>query len=1306
MAKKWVVPCKVCGTPIEYSDTSHQRMKEHGHSRPEYCKDHQPIHRKWKSSMGVSYFDLAPLPGADLTTMQAGWLGSVYHPPRKHEAVVFTPGFDENRFGLTRQKVFEIYEWLKDPEHQVVVVVGPTGSGKSTALPYWLMNPPDEVGEKDFFTRRGQILITQPRILATEKIAKYLGEQLIGSGIGAGLDVGFRHSKLPNADRMNTIVFETDGTLINLIQRGGLSDLSLIMIDEAHERSTNIDQILRLLKKALPLYPHLKLLIVSATINAEKFVDFFGRNTAKTVDLEGKGKFGYQVFFAEGEDALPLEDLARSGKFVVRALTRKVIWLLTEIVEKRKPWGDILGFLQGVAQIKEVATIIRREVYQNEKFRDVVVVHELYAHLPEEEKEFVEQSGDSLQVRVIISTNVAEASLTVEGVVYVVDSGLEFQGQWDRGTTSQKVVPVLISKANARQRWGRSGRTAEGEVYCLYTEKQFNELMLDYPTPAIQRSSMEEVILTSKASGFDDITSGWIDSPDAKELARAEVALKSKGALDSEGSITEYGLLVKYIPYPILLADLVMKADQLGVAIEVATVLPIIKNGGQRRLLTWKWDWDAYTKRDVAQIHRGLMTGCLDDIEFCLKIYSLWSEPLGSEGKTEEEKESQREKWAKANFVNHRVLLDIQTQREAVLEALYRHSKETARRGIQFNLLDRVRMLFAACLPEVRGIVAPSLGTYNFQAGAKPQQGSSVILTMATFPEWKEYFGVLDEMGYSPILLGKFVSEWEAKASVDKRVTGAFSRLFLDQAVAISSRFECSVTSSQDGQIDVSLEEKVSGRKEVEEAYRLIEEEMENEEDNGEAQEEEHPVLSSPEEAVALEFQAKLQVADGQEYPLGSRVLAEVVAYDFTDPGCPVVILEPVPLPDPFDLFSQRYQVSDEVWVEVVGKEEYPGDFRPSLVVKEKESGHEILMEPEDLSFTFSSSLLDRLAVGTTLRAVVEEVNTSQHRVKVTSLPILEKELDVLMGAGSSNGQIETEACVAEVRGKDRVFFQLEGSRPEEGIFFLVSVSGKGLPKPAKEFQPGETQKYKIRVKRQTDRETRIPLSRISEKLHSILGWEQGNLAWIGGLLCYRGRMTQDQLFEYKSYDGDKSFHRALNVLYARSNQLWVTKVVDSGWKERILQDYPVGSKVQGRVIGSISAGLTLWISPSLEAFIPRSLTFDGMLDLSIGTEIAGKVVEANEERTNLILSALLPENDPFLRLAPGMEVEGRVENLVQYGAFVHLTAGGKGLAHVSKNAAILAKVLPGSRVVVRLLSIDVDKRRAELVIKEVKSEE
>src|SRR3972149_370257 len=107
---------------------------------------------------------------------------------------------------------------------------------------------------------------------------------------------------------------------------------------------------------------------------------------------------------------------------------------------------------------------------------------ELYARLPEEEKEFVEQSGDSLQVRVIISTNVAEASLTVEGVVYVVDSGLEFQGQWDRGTTSQKVVPVLISKANARQRWGRSGRTAEGEVYCPYAAKQFNELMLDYQT--------------------------------------------------------------------------------------------------------------------------------------------------------------------------------------------------------------------------------------------------------------------------------------------------------------------------------------------------------------------------------------------------------------------------------------------------------------------------------------------------------------------------------------------------------------------------------------------------------------------------------------------------------------------------------------------------------------------------------------------------------------------------------------------------------------------------------------------------------
>src|SRR3972149_11151666 len=112
--------------------------------------------------------------------------------------------------------------------------------------------------------------------------------------------------------------------------------------------------------------------------------------------------------------------------------------------------------------------------------------------------------------------------------------------------------------------------------------------MLDYPTPAIQRSSMEEVILTSKASGFDDITSGWIDSPDAKELARAEVALKSKGALDSEGSITEYGLLVKYIPYPILLAGLVMKAGRLGVAVEGATVLPIIKKAGHARLASWK----------------------------------------------------------------------------------------------------------------------------------------------------------------------------------------------------------------------------------------------------------------------------------------------------------------------------------------------------------------------------------------------------------------------------------------------------------------------------------------------------------------------------------------------------------------------------------------------------------------------------------------------------------------------------------------------------------------------------------------------
>ena len=247
-----------------------------GLSRPEKCPERRKKHARESFSIGIPQIKIRPLgkrrPNKELTP---GRLGRLSHPERIHEKVHREAKFGRPDvhidFGITDDDIHLLIEKLNT--HQVAVVVGPTGSGKSTFLPYRLMVPPHGLA-RDIFTRYGQIVVTQPRIQATRNIAGFVARDLHGSSLGAGFDVGFRHSGEPASDWRNKLVFVTDGTLINWIVSGQISNLSVIMIDEAHERSLNIDLILGLLKRQLPRFPHLKLIIASATINAELFPKF------------------------------------------------------------------------------------------------------------------------------------------------------------------------------------------------------------------------------------------------------------------------------------------------------------------------------------------------------------------------------------------------------------------------------------------------------------------------------------------------------------------------------------------------------------------------------------------------------------------------------------------------------------------------------------------------------------------------------------------------------------------------------------------------------------------------------------------------------------------------------------------------------------------------------------------------------------------------------------------------------------------------------------------------------------------------
>ena len=772
------VMCKRCGTKeIGYSGMMYEKMKEYGQSRPEYCDECRQQLLLEKMTMGAAYFSAKTLYGVDMTEAIPGELGKVYHPSRPHVKVEKQSTFDQSKFGATPNKIVEIYEWLKAPEHQVVVVVGDTGSGKSTALPYWLIYPPEGVPD-DFFVRDGQILITQPRIVATTEIAKYMGV-LLGSSVGRGFDIGYRYSKDRNADRFNAAFLATDGSLINMIKNGQLADLSVVMIDEAHERSLNIDVILRLLKDQLPLYPHLKVLIVSATINQDLFLDYFGRDTATIVTFEAKRKFEYVRHFAEEDEKLPYENPGKLRRQLVPAMVRKITWLLEQQFEGKKKKGHVLAFLQGVKPINEAVAGVISAVEASPRLKGKVEVFPLYSDLNEKEKDHALAGSDPDKVRVIISTNVAEASVTVDGVVYVIESGVENQAQWNIEKLEGRVGLELISQANAKQRWGRSGRTQPGEVFCLYTEEQFNA-MVPYPVPAIQRSSMDQMILLLKDIGIDDIDEGWIQTPIEEELNRAYTSLQSSGAIDDDGMMTEYGSILRNFAYEATLTDLILLADRFGCAEEVATLLPVIKNGGHKGFLIWDGNWDQPTKHKVAGLQQVLWDGCRDDVEFILKMYCWWIDPPRIDGKKNHKSaESLRAELAETFFIDFDVFADdINPEREQILRLLNMHKHDRNFRPVDLKLVDRTRVILVYCLPGF----TPVESEYVFNSRIESVAGQSATYQMVIPEKHVEKVKVIKAEQSSPLRLARELMEWEAESESYESIYG---RLFADPTVPV-----------------------------------------------------------------------------------------------------------------------------------------------------------------------------------------------------------------------------------------------------------------------------------------------------------------------------------------------------------------------------------------------------------------------------------------------------------------------------------------------------------------------------------------
>lgn len=722
MPREWYTTCKDCGKEFGYSDDSYQISALRGLSRPERCPECRKLHTREIAILGLSHFELTPVLPIPQTGLKAGRLGGLIRPPRIHEARDREPSFDFDKFGIKDSHIREYFELML--KKQVTIVVAPTGAGKSTFLPYRLMVPPSPF-QKDLFTRNGQIVITQPRIQATRNIPLFVARDLHGSNLGAGFDIGFRHSGSPSTDWRNKMVYMTDGTLINMIVRNELDRLSVIMIDEAHERSVNIDLILGLLRTQLPRYPKLKLIIASATINAGLFLEYYGgpndfdpdKYAHKTDEgflaydnqqianilqntsvgfygFPGKRQYPVETRFRE-DNEIPEEQFA--GR-MPDEMANKVLEILRDMKSgKEETTGDILAFLHGELPIERTVELIRSGVEEDTALAGNVDVLPLYTKLPQKKQDAaLLPKKDKNRLRVVVTTNVAETSLTVDGIVHVVDSGLINESQWDPKTQTSFVVPKIHSQAGCKQRWGRGGRIQPGIAHCLYSKDQF-ENFPKHTEPEILRAPLDQIVLTAKTAGIDNIKDfHWIQRPSEDELDRAPRFLEQIGAVDAQGDITEHGLELRNFGEEVDIANLMILADRFGCAVEMATILPMLKLGGYTKLLLWDKGWDAHTKRSVHKIHQSLLGPCMDDLEFSLKMWHAW------EGTHHEIKSyTNRKEWSNRYFVNNQIFEDqIVPEREGLLASLSAHKKTQDYRKINFDLLTRLRMLMIYGLPN------------------------------------------------------------------------------------------------------------------------------------------------------------------------------------------------------------------------------------------------------------------------------------------------------------------------------------------------------------------------------------------------------------------------------------------------------------------------------------------------------------------------------------------------------------------------------------------------------------------------------
>ena len=452
------------------------------------------------------------------------------------------------------RKSLPIYTFRDDllkaiSEYQVLIIVGETGSGKTTQIPQYL----HEAG----YTKDGlKVGCTQPRRVAAMSVAARVAEEM---GVKVGNEVGYS-IRFEDATSDKTILkYMTDGMLLReFLTEPDLGAYSALMIDEAHERTLHTDILFGLVKDIARFRPELKLLISSATMDAQKFAKYF--DDAPIFNIPGR-RYPVDIHYTPQPEA--------------NYLAAAVITIFQ--IHITQPRGDILVFLTGQEEIEAAELNLQETARKLGSKVPEMVICPIYANLPSELQSKIFEPTPPKARKVVLATNIAETSLTIDGIVYVIDPGFVKENVYNARTGMESLVVTPCSRASANQRSGRAGRVAPGKCFRLYTKFAFHNELDESTMPEIQRTNLNSVVLLLMSLGITDLMDfDFMDAPPAETLIRALENLYALGALNDKGALTKLGRQMAEFPTDPMLARSILAADKYGCVEEVLSVIAML----------------------------------------------------------------------------------------------------------------------------------------------------------------------------------------------------------------------------------------------------------------------------------------------------------------------------------------------------------------------------------------------------------------------------------------------------------------------------------------------------------------------------------------------------------------------------------------------------------------------------------------------------------------------------------------------------------------------------------------------------------